>query len=200
MEEHPPVVAEPYKLGAIKKTFLRKPEEVKPITLDEAKIINQEIRPLPRDVVSSVIPETVTELSEPQLVLTNDVQKVRYEAMDEQQFKASNTQRTTVPLQNQFSDQQNEKVRQISKQLRSAQGVENFKNTLKYASTPMNRSNTLAINKLLRSLEIAIGDGAHDRAAKLAVDLAKMKVSLSVTRQSPAGSDTGSTGSLTEIV
>lgn len=202
-EEHPPVVAEPYKLGAIKKTFLRKPEEVKPINkLNEAKIINQEVRSLPRDqnVVTPVIPETVSELSEPQLVLTNDVQKVRYEAMDEQQFKASNTQRNGAPLQNQFSDQQNEKVRQISKQLRSAQGVENFKNTLKYASTQMNRSNTLAINKLLRNLEIAIGDGAHDRAAKLAVDLAKMKVSLSVTRQSPAGSDTGSTGSLTEIV
>ncbi|XP_062547961.1 uncharacterized protein LOC134213224 [Armigeres subalbatus] len=200
VEEHPPVVAEPYKLGAIKKTFARKPEETKPINkLVDKKIINQEVKPSisnPVQVAALVIPETVAELSEPQLVLTNDTQKVLYEAMDEQQFKV---QRNNVPVQNYFSDQQNEKVRQISNQLRSVQGVENFKNTLKYTGTPMNRSNTLAINKLLRNLEIAIGDGAHDRAAKLAVDLAKMKVLLSVTRQSPGGSDTGSTGSLTEL-
>lgn len=201
VEEHPPVVAEPYKLGAIRKTFIRKPEEAKPINkLMETKIINKEIQASSNKIEqSSVIPETVNELSEPQLVLANDVQKVHYVAMDEQQFKTQQTHRNSAPVQNQLSDQQNEKVRQISRQLRSAQGVENFKNTLKYAGMPMNRSNTLAINKLLRSLEIAIGDGAHDRAAKLAMDLAKMKVSLSVTRQSPGGSDTGSTGSLTEI-
>ncbi|XP_019561758.2 uncharacterized protein LOC109430168 [Aedes albopictus] len=203
MEEHPPVVAEPYKLGAIKKTFIRKPEETKPINrIAETKIINQELNTSKKNIeqaTSSSIPATVNELSEPQLVLANDVQKVHYEAMDEQQFKTHSAHRSSVPVQSQLSDQQNEKVRQISKQLRSAQGVQHFRNTLKYAETPMNRSNTLAINKLLRSLEVAIGDGAHDRAAKLAMDLAKMKVSLSVTRQSPGGSDTGSTGSLTEI-
>lgn len=195
VEEHPPVVAEPYKLGAIKKTFVRKPEE--------PKIINQEMKAPAREqnFTPPNIPKTVTELNEPKLILTNDVQKIRYEVMDEEQFKHHNPtpRQDPLPRPAPFSDQQNEKVRQISNQLRSAQGVQHFKNTLKYAGTSMTRTNTLAINKLLRNLEIAIGEGAHDRAARLAMDLAKMKVSLSVTRQSPGGSDSGSSGSLTEI-
>ncbi|XP_038112733.1 uncharacterized protein LOC6036441 isoform X1 [Culex quinquefasciatus] len=194
VEEHPPVVAEPYKLGAIKKTFVRKTEE--------PKIINQEVRSPAREqnLSPQTIPKTVTELNEPKLVLTNDVQRIRYEVMDEEQFKQQNPapRHDTLTRQAPFSDQQNEKVRQISHQLRSAQGVQHFKNTLKYAGTSMTRTNTLAINKLLRNLELAIGEGAHDKAARLAMDLAKMKVSLSVTRQSPGGSDSGSSGSLTE--
>lgn len=195
VEEHAPVVAEPYKLGAIKKTFVRKPEE--------PKIINQEVRAPVREqnLTPPNIPKTVSEMNESKLVLTNDVQRIRYEVMDEEQFKHHNPTPRHDPLPRpSLSDQQtNEKVRQISNQLRSAQGVQHFKNTLKYAGTSMNRTNTLAINKLLRNLELAIGEGAHDRAARLAMDLAKMKVSLSVTRQSPGGSDSGSSGSLTEI-
>ncbi|XP_039433101.1 uncharacterized protein LOC120415583 isoform X1 [Culex pipiens pallens] len=194
VEEHPPVVAEPYKLGAIKKTFVRKTEE--------PKIINQEVKSPAREqnLSPQTIPKTVTELNEPKLILTNDVQRIRYEVMDEEQFKQQNPapRQDSLTRQAPFSDQQNEKVRQISHQLRSAQGVQHFKNTLKYAGTSMTRTNTLAINKLLRNLELAIGEGAHDKAARLAMDLAKMKVSLSVTRQSPGGSDSGSSGSLTE--
>ncbi|EDS43784.1 ubiquitin conjugating enzyme 7 interacting protein [Culex quinquefasciatus] len=194
VEEHPPIVAEPYKLGAIKKTFVRKTEE--------PKIINQEVKSPAREqnLSPKTIPKTVTELNEPKLVLTNDVQRIRYEVMDEEQFKQQNPapRHDSLTRQAPFSDQQNEKVRQISHQLRSAQGVQHFKNTLKYAGTSMTRTNTLAINKLLRNLELAIGEGAHDKAARLAMDLAKMKVSLSVTRQSPGGSDSGSSGSLTE--
>jgi RanBP-type and C3HC4-type zinc finger-containing protein 1 len=52
----------------------------------------------------------------------------------------------------------------------------------KLAKTAFN-ANTMAINKILRNLENAIADGKHDDAAKLAKDLAKLKVPLSVTRQ-----------------
>ncbi|XP_055634528.1 uncharacterized protein LOC129774693 [Toxorhynchites rutilus septentrionalis] len=198
IEEHAAIVAEPYKLGAIKKSFIRKPEDIKPInTSTESKIINQEWEGVPKEpkASTSVIPETVTELNESKLVLTNDVHKLRYEAMDESQFEALSVEQK----ESQLSNRQKETVRQISNQLRSVQGVENFRNTLKHTSISMNRTNTLAINKLLRNLENAIGDGAHDQAAKLAMDLAKMKVSLSVTRQSPARSNSGSASSLTDI-
>lgn len=46
-------------------------------------------------------------------------------------------------------------------------------------------TDTLALNKLLKNLEHAIGEGEHELAAKLAMDLARMKVSLSVTKQMP---------------
>ncbi|XP_058452225.1 uncharacterized protein LOC131430941 [Malaya genurostris] len=177
--EHSPVVAEPYKLGAVKKTFLKKPDELKPkLKSNESKIINQEINNLLQPLK---VAETIASLNDSTMVLNNDAKCPLVEA--------------AVNL----SDHQNEKVRQISNQLRSAQGVKNFRNTLKNNSTSLNRTSTIAINKLLRNLEMAIGEGAHDRAAKLAMDLAKMKVSLTVTRQSSNDSDTGSSSSLTDI-
>lgn len=62
----------------------------------------------------------------------------------------------------------------------TAKGLDDFRATLKKTR---NRTNTLALNKILKDLEIAIGEGQHEQAAKLAMDLAKMKVSLSVTKQ-----------------
>lgn len=46
-----------------------------------------------------------------------------------------------------------------------------------------NKMNTLAVNRLLRQLESAIVGGEHQRAATLAKQLAKHKVSCCVTRQ-----------------
>lgn len=62
----------------------------------------------------------------------------------------------------------------------TAKGLDDFRATLKKTR---NRTNTLALNKILKDLEIAIGEGQHERAARLAMDLAKMKVSLTVTKQ-----------------
>lgn len=65
--------------------------------------------------------------------------------------------------------------------LKSENGIETFRATLRQEST--NMTNTLAMNKILRNLENAIVGGKFDEAAQLATNLAKMKVSLSVTRQ-----------------
>ncbi|KFB39117.1 AGAP009239-PA-like protein [Anopheles sinensis] len=211
-------VASPH-TGAIRKTFF--PRRTSSETGVESKIINQD---------GVAIPETVAELNQqqsgPSLVLTNDVQGIHYEPMDEQQFAratvgaplrqgepiSSIPRPSNVPLSPRLQDrhrksllekqqQHDEKVKQISDQLRSQQGVDRFRNTLLYTSNSnFGRTGTLAINKLLRNLEQAISDGAHDRAAELATDLAKMKVSLSVTRQSPGRSTCStSSGSLTDI-
>lgn len=61
-------------------------------------------------------------------------------------------------------------------------GLDDFRATLKKTR---NRTNTLVLNKILKDLEVAIGEGQHEQAAKLAMDLAKMKVSLTVTKQGP---------------
>lgn len=70
------------------------------------------------------------------------------------------------------------KVNELAEQLKSIKGREEFKATLQYSE----KTGTLAINKIMRSLEMAIMEGQHELAATLAKDLAKMKVSLSVTR------------------
>ncbi|XP_053672553.1 uncharacterized protein LOC128722892 [Anopheles nili] len=213
--------------GAIRKTsFPRRTfeaDEMKASSGAERKILNQDGH------LRGTIPQTVAEISQQSLVengatlvLTNDVHGMQYEAMDEQQFlrtvgghhqgtetrsipKASN-----VPLSPRLQDrhrkslmekqqQHDEKLKHISDQLRSQQGVDRFRNTLLYSPTNIGRTGTLALNKLLRNLEQAIGEGAHDRAAELAMDLAKMKVSLSVTRQSPGRLSSNASGSLTDI-
>ena len=43
--------------------------------------------------------------------------------------------------------------------------------------------NTLAVNRLLRRLEATIASGQHQEAARLAKDLARLKISCCVTRQ-----------------
>ncbi|XP_055545100.1 uncharacterized protein LOC129730091 [Wyeomyia smithii] len=181
-KEHSPVAAEPYRLGAVKKTFIKKSNDQKMNKLSECKIINQETNSASVDKVST-IPELVS----------GAVQDIGYEAMNEQQFEAKCTYHSDE------SDKQSDKLRQISNQLRSVQGVESFRNTLKYTGSALNKTNTITLNKLLKSLELAIEDGAHDRAAELAMDLAKMKVSLSVTRQSPNRSIASTANTSTEI-
>lgn len=69
-----------------------------------------------------------------------------------------------------------QQMKELADQLKSEKGREEFKATLR-------RTGTLAVNKIIKSLEMAIMDGQDEMAAKLAKDLAKMKVSLHVTRQ-----------------
>lgn len=71
----------------------------------------------------------------------------------------------------------------ISQELNSSKGLENFKATLRNSSKQFTNTNTLALNKILKNLETAIAEGKHELAASLAMDLAKMKVSLTVTKQ-----------------
>ncbi|XP_059615360.1 uncharacterized protein LOC132260947 isoform X2 [Phlebotomus argentipes] len=81
-----------------------------------------------------------------------------------------------------FSEVEKAKVDELTEQLKSVKGREEFKATLKFSELSCH-TDTLAINKIMKSLEIAIVEGQHELAATLAQDLAKMKVSLSVTRQ-----------------
>ncbi|CRL00748.1 CLUMA_CG014004, isoform A [Clunio marinus] len=85
------------------------------------------------------------------------------------------------PQDSPLTSQQQEEVEEISDQLKSKDGIESFRANLR--TKTINQTNTLAINKILRNLETAIAEGKFDEAAQLATDLAKMKVSLSVTRQ-----------------
>jgi RanBP-type and C3HC4-type zinc finger-containing protein 1 len=145
---------DPTKLGAIKKYFGETEAKSK-------KIQNGFHKP---------------EAEEQKLVLNNDTNRLRYELMDQSEFRRKNVSTEKLNGQVRFDDE-------ITHQMKSQNGSENIKATLRYTSNGMNKTNTLAINKILRNLENAISDGQHDLAAQLAVDLAKMKVSLSVTRQ-----------------
>lgn len=69
------------------------------------------------------------------------------------------------------------------RQFKSSKGLDSFKASLKFPPISMSSTNTLAVNKLLRSLENAIESGEFDQAANFAMELAKMKVALSVMRQ-----------------
>lgn len=79
-------------------------------------------------------------------------------------------------------------------------GLDDFKSA---TQTHIGRrpTDTLALNKLLKNLEHAIGKGEHELAATLAMDLARMKVSLTVTKQqqTPAEQDAAD-GKITNIL
>lgn len=164
------------KLGAIKK-ILRKPLDTRRDSSDSViseKIINQdkqETEKLCKEKAEKISISVQTK-SEPKkgIKKKEDIYSVPTAVKLAEKPKVLTTK-------------QQEEVKEISDQLNSKDGIENFKATLKTSSRYGNVTNTLAINKILRNLENAIADGKYDDAAQFAIDLAKMKVSLSVTRQ-----------------
>ncbi|XP_066907673.1 uncharacterized protein [Halyomorpha halys] len=72
-------------------------------------------------------------------------------------------------------------IDKLSKQLTKPQGVAHFKARLDMSNDK--NLNTLAINRLLKRLEVAIAGGNHELAATLARELAQLKVNCSVIRQ-----------------
>lgn len=162
------------KLGAIRKTF--KPSLEVRRGSDE-KILNQETGEKPERISISVQTKTDAKkvwrkIEEPNFLPTTvvDLVKPDKDAAIEGPHRKS-----------ELTIKQLDEVEEISDQLKSKDGIETFKATLR--SKSINKTNTLAINKILRHLESAIADGKYGEAAQLATDLAKMKVSLSVTRQ-----------------
>lgn len=160
----PEPVADSSKLGAIRKVFKDRRES---FDKDE-KILNQEngkkakvsnsvqtktdaMKSARKSDEIDLVPTTVNEVAKP------------------------------LPSEAELTTKEKTEVEEISDQLKSQDGIETFKATLR--TKTINRTNTLAINKILRLLELAIAEGKYDEAAQLAMDLAKMKVSLSVTRQ-----------------
>lgn len=147
------------KLGAIKKFFGNKSEKVSS-SVQTSGILKK------TDIDDVMLPTPVIDIS------SKDVNSLE-----------------TKPLQlanaNIVSKKEEEKVEKakLRRQFRSHKGFDNFKASLNFPSKSLSRTNTLVINKLLRSLENAIADGEFDQAANYAMELAKMKVALSVTRQ-----------------
>lgn len=166
----PANTADPTKLGAIRKVFKSEArrESFEKDKNDE-KILNNESssEKAPKKLVSSTVQ---TSLGEAKLDEAAAVPLTVAELIKPKETEAKNSPQLTV--------KQQVEVDEISDQLKSKDGIETFKATLR-----TNKTNTLAINKILRDLENAIADGRYDDAGQLAIDLAKMKVSLSVTRQ-----------------
>lgn len=148
------------KLGAIRK--VRKVEEI------EEKIINKS-----EENVNGKL-EILKSDSTSQTTLKNNKKKIE----DESHLPVSVLDISEKSSQELLTPKQKVEVDEISDQLKSRDGIKNFK-----ASLSMNKTDTLAINKILRYLEMSIMEGNHNEAAQFAMDLAKMKVSLSVTRQ-----------------
>nr|CAD7431600.1 unnamed protein product [Timema monikensis] len=76
----------------------------------------------------------------------------------------------------------NSEVEKLTAQLTLPKGLADFKANLEAEQKVEHNMNTLAINRLLRRLEAAIAGGQHMLAAGLAKDLARLKISCSVTR------------------
>lgn len=172
------------KLGAIRKVF-KSPVEPRRESLtkpkSEDKILNG-FRESSRE--KSEKRESSTEKVSISVQTVTDVKKISRKVEDLPLIPATvcELQKPEVARQeSEFTSAQKVEVEEISDQLKSQDGIASFKATLK--SKSINMRNTLAINKILRLLENAICEGKYDEAAQLATDLAKMKVSLSVTRQ-----------------
>lgn len=167
-------IADPSKLGAIRKTF-KNPLETR--RGSDEKILNQEVAGEKPEKISISVqtnsdPKNKSSKTEESIFLPLTVADIIKDKKLVTEVKPKTDSEFTIKEQ--------EEVEEISDQLKSKDGIETFKATLRSA---VNRTNTLAINKILRHLEMAIADGKYDDAASLATDLAKMKVSLSVTRQ-----------------
>lgn len=73
----------------------------------------------------------------------------------------------------------------ISERLNSVQvGIKDFHQNFRDAKNNVNisKTDTITLGKIIKSLENAISEGHYDLAARLAGDLAKMKVNLQVTK------------------
>ncbi|KAL7642494.1 UNVERIFIED_CONTAM: hypothetical protein RMT77_007055 [Armadillidium vulgare] len=71
-------------------------------------------------------------------------------------------------------------VERLSQQLTDTQGIEIFKATLARDERKLGKTNAKTLSRLLKNLEHAISNGKHEQAAKLARDLAKMRLKCSV--------------------
>ncbi|XP_066944421.1 serine-rich adhesin for platelets-like isoform X2 [Macrobrachium rosenbergii] len=131
----------------------------------------------PSVVVPQIVVETAQDQTAP-LPVNND--------------NLSSTASTGIEKKEQSQDEKQE-VERLSQQLTVADGIANFKATLKVEEPNLGQMNTLNINRLLRRLEAAISCGKHAEAAKLAHELAELRVSCSVTRtpKDKTSSDTG---------
>ncbi|XP_068206014.1 uro-adherence factor A-like isoform X2 [Palaemon carinicauda] len=136
----------------------------------ESKSTTVPVSPPTNTQLSVVVPQIVINTAQDQtapLLLNND--------------NLSSTASTGNEKKEQSQDEKQE-VERLSQQLTVADGIANFKATLKVEEPNLGQMNTLNINRLLRRLEAAISCGKHAEAAKLAHELAELRVSCSVIR------------------
>lgn len=182
------------RLGAIKKLFHRKSERDDNVIADNTNYITSKIEqdkkiykepfskasieahtPTVRRPEMLMLPAPILEMNENDISPIFPVQPSLESIVDKEIDNIYAQLKMDIP-----NDEIN--LTEISQQLNSTKGLEDFKSTLKSSSKHMSNTNTLALNKILKNLEVAICDGNHEQAATLAMDLAKMKVSLCVTK------------------
>lgn len=143
--------------GAIKKQFIRKPIKALTIEVNE-KVNNMESKTI------------LVELDQEKDKILAQISNEKPPKKPETNCLAS-TNANTNKVQSQHTVNYNLKHEN------------DFNGPLKIELNTNKNTNTIAINKILKKLENAISDGKYDDAANFATDLAKMKVSVSVTRQ-----------------
>lgn len=182
------------RLGAIKKLFHRKLERDDNVIADNTNCNTSKIEqdkkiykepfskvsieaqtPIVRRPEMIMLPAPILEMNENDLSPIFPVQPSLESIVDKEIDNIYAQLKMDIP-----KDENN--LTEISQQLNSTKGLEDFKSTLKSSSKHISNTNTLALNKILKNLEVAICDGNHEQAATLAMDLAKMKVSLCVTK------------------
>lgn len=155
--------------GAIRKQFPRKPVKALTVEITE-KVDNMESKINNKDIKDM-------KLNQGELLaqMPNEKPPKKPETNGLVSPKATRVQSRNIQVNPQLTDNKH------------SFNIENMKvqnrNDFKIELNASKNTNTIAINKILRKLENAISDGKYDDAATLATDLAKMKVSLSVTRQ-----------------
>nr|XP_045592793.1 uncharacterized protein LOC123754430 isoform X2 [Procambarus clarkii] len=135
-------------------------------TATESQSITQSPIP-PREMAFPLMPEIIIE---PSISLTS----------------FSDNTRETVPevgvVLGNHGQVEKKEVERLSRQLTEADGIATFKATLRAEEPTLGQINTLNINRLLKRLEGSIARGNHAEAARLAHELAELRVSCSVTR------------------
>ncbi|CAO1372816.1 unnamed protein product [Diamesa hyperborea] len=158
--------------GAIRKQFLRKP--VKALTEITEKVDNMESKINNKEIIKFNQGELDQDKNKSLAQISNEKPPKKPEN-GLASPKATRVQSRNIQVNPQLTDN------------KQSFNIENMKaqngNDFKIELNANKNTNTIAINKILRKLENAISDGKYDDAATLATDLAKMKVSLSVTRQ-----------------
>lgn len=182
------------RLGAIKKLFHRKSERDDNVIADNtnyitskteqdkkiykeqpSKVLIETQTPIVRRPEMLMLPAPILEMNENDISPIFPVQPSLESIVDKEIDNIYAQLKMDIP-------KDETSLTEISQQLNSTKGLEDFKSTLKSTSKHMSNTNTLALNKILKNLEVAICDGNHEQAATLAMDLAKMKVSLCVTK------------------
>lgn len=167
------------KMGVLSKTYLMN-DVPKPYPLNNLPnlatdfLTTTPVMRIPKTNISYDLPTSFT--AKPMYEIQPKCNFINLEPMDPNDVKIKNVSTAN----NDYHDKS--QVEEITKQLRSDNNLMNFKASLKFPAHSLTRKESITLNKLIKDLENAIFEGRHNLAANLAIELAKMRVSLSVTR------------------